>query len=153
MSDQHQPRPEFLSHLEWQIQTALQRRDRFAEPVRNGNWTTLRIVLLVLGSVFMGAAGAVATEEVQESRLRDLLLAQIQTHDIIPPLCQQVAVPPPAAGQVKHASRGSHPKRAFHEVHLGQRSCFVEGFTFLRESLSIVADVPGLLHREATADL
>ena len=80
MTDQHQPRPEFVSQLEWQIQTAIQRRDRFAEPVRGGNWTTMRIALIVLGSVFMGAAGAVATEGVQESRLRELLLAQIETH-------------------------------------------------------------------------
>ena len=80
MSENHQPRPEFVSQLEWQVQTALQRRDRFSEPVRSGNWTTLRIALLLLGSVFMGAAGAVATEGVQEGRLRELLLAQIETH-------------------------------------------------------------------------
>ena len=80
MTDQHQPRPEFVSQLEWQIQTAIQRRDRFAEPVGRGSWPRTRIALLVLGSVFVGAAGAVATEGVQESRLRELLLAQIETH-------------------------------------------------------------------------
>ena len=80
MSEDHQPRPEFVSQLEWQVQTALQRRNRFSEPTRSGSWVNLRIALLLLGSVFIGAAGAVATEGVQESRLRELLLAQIETH-------------------------------------------------------------------------
>ena len=33
LNESHEPTPEFLAHLEWQIQTALRREDRLTSPV------------------------------------------------------------------------------------------------------------------------
>jgi len=78
MNDSHQPRPEFVSHLQWQVQTALNRRDRFAAPARRSPWRNARIAALILVSLLCGAAGVMATEEIQESKNRELLLARVE---------------------------------------------------------------------------
>lgn len=78
MKNYHQPRPEFISHLEWQIRTAVQRRDRFAAPVRQNHWPKMRSAALILVSVLCGAAGVLATEEIQDIKTREMLLAQVE---------------------------------------------------------------------------
>lgn len=72
----HEPDPEFVEHLEWQIQSSLRRRDRFALPVRSGALRAARTAALVMLSLLGGAGAVVAAERIQESRDRVLLLAQ-----------------------------------------------------------------------------
>ncbi len=76
MTDIHEPTPEFLSHLEWQVRSALSRRDRFSTPVRRTPVQVLRVAALILVSVFCGAAGVITAEEIQESRQKEMLLQQ-----------------------------------------------------------------------------
>lgn len=74
-ADTHEPTAEFRSHLEWQIETAMRRESRLAEPVSGSTpsrwFPTLVIVLLAL--VAGGAAG-IASERVQDAKTRNELL-------------------------------------------------------------------------------
>lgn len=78
MNDKHQPSPEFVSNLEWQVRSALQRTDRFSEPVRPNRGGTMKIVTLVLVSALLGAGGVVVKDEVQEARAQELLVAKTE---------------------------------------------------------------------------
>jgi len=78
MTDTHEPTPEFLSHLEWQVRSALSRRDRFAIPARRTPVQVLRIAALILVSVFCGAAGVIASEEIQDTRRKEMLIRQAE---------------------------------------------------------------------------
>ena len=57
MSTDHRPDPAFVDHLEWQLRSALRRRDRFAEPAGRSVKRGLRTVVLVAVSLLTGAAG------------------------------------------------------------------------------------------------
>ncbi len=72
----HEPDPKFVEHLEWQIRSSLRRRDRFAMPVPSGALRVARTAALVLLSLMGGAGAVVAAERIQDSRARELLLAQ-----------------------------------------------------------------------------
>jgi hypothetical protein len=76
MNGEHRPRPEFVDHLEWQVRTALQRTDRFSEPVRPNRGGTMKMITLVLVSALLGAGGVVVKDEVQEARAQELLMAK-----------------------------------------------------------------------------
>jgi multidrug resistance efflux pump len=78
MTEPHSPRPEFVSKLEWQIQTAKQRHDRFMTTGKKAGGEGLRMTMLILVSVLFGAAGVWATDEIQEHRTRDMLLAEAE---------------------------------------------------------------------------
>ncbi len=78
MSDAHEPSPEFLDHLEWQLETELRRKGRFEEPRPARGWRGLRVAALVAFSITFGAAGVIAAERIQESGRRDLLLQRVQ---------------------------------------------------------------------------
>ena len=79
-TDIHEPTAEFRSHLEWQIETAMRRESRLAEPVSGSTpsrwFPTLVIVLLAL--VAGGAAG-IASERVQDAKTRDQLVENIKS--------------------------------------------------------------------------
>ncbi|MEW6745498.1 MAG: hypothetical protein AB1486_22325 [Planctomycetota bacterium] len=72
----HDPDSQFVTFLEWQIRTGLRRRATLGavERCRLPRW--IRSAALVLVSLFLGAAGIVAAEHVEQSRERELLLAR-----------------------------------------------------------------------------
>ncbi len=70
------PRPEFVEKLEWQLRTALRRRDRFSLPVARGASRVALTASLVVISLLCGAAGAVAAERYQDGLQRELELTQ-----------------------------------------------------------------------------
>ena len=72
----HEPDPSFVEHLEWQMRTALRRRERFAGPVTIRNLGWLRTSALVLVSLLGGAGAVVAAERIQDSRQKEYLLAR-----------------------------------------------------------------------------
>lgn len=78
MNGEHRPRPEFVGHLEWQVRTALQRADRFSEPVRFNRGGTMKMITFVLVSALLGAGGVVVKDEVQEARVQELLVAKVE---------------------------------------------------------------------------
>jgi len=77
MTETHEPTSEFIARLEWQVRSTLSRRDRFSMPTRRPVQQVMKMAALVLLSVFLGAAGVATADQVQESRARDLLIAQI----------------------------------------------------------------------------
>lgn len=79
MPQHHEPNPEFVAHLEWQLRTALQRQERFSTPVRRERGGTMKLASVVLVSALMGAGGMAVKDEVQQSRAQEILLAQVET--------------------------------------------------------------------------
>ncbi len=79
MTEKHQPDPEFLGHLKWQVRTASQRQDRFSDPTQPTGWAGAKMIGLVLISAFFGAGAVMATDAVQESRTQEILLTRIQS--------------------------------------------------------------------------
>lgn len=78
MNEHHEPRPEFVSHLEWQLRTAFQREDRFSEPTKPKLGGKMNMGALVLVSALMGAGGVMVTEEVQDARAQEIRVAQAE---------------------------------------------------------------------------
>lgn len=71
----HEPTPEFRSHLEWQIETAMRRESRLAEPVTSSapsGW--LRTAIVVLVALAIGGAAGIASERVQDAQTRGQLI-------------------------------------------------------------------------------
>jgi len=77
MNATHDPNPEFLSHLEWQVRSALRREERFSRPARHSNGGTMKIASLILFSALLGAGGVVVKEEVQEARAQEVIVARL----------------------------------------------------------------------------
>ncbi len=77
MTETHEPTPEFVSRLEWQVRSTLSRRDRFSMPTRRPTQQVVKMAALILISVFCGAPGVATADQVQESRARAILLQQI----------------------------------------------------------------------------
>ena len=77
----HEPSAEFRAHLEWQLETAMRRESRLAEPVTASplgglrRWGTAALVLVALA---VGGAAGIASERVQDARTRNLLLESAQ---------------------------------------------------------------------------
>ena len=71
----HEPSPEFRAHLEWQIETAMRRESRLAEPVTAaGPKAWVRTLLIILVALAAGGAAGVASERVQDAKTRNQLL-------------------------------------------------------------------------------
>lgn len=71
----HEPSAEFRAHLEWQIETAMRRESRLAEPVTASapsGW--LRTAVIVLVALAIGGAAGIASERVQDAKMRDQLI-------------------------------------------------------------------------------
>jgi len=77
MNEHNEPRPEFVSNLEWQVRTSFHRHERFAEPVNANLGGKMKIGVLVLASALMGAGGVVVKDGVQEARAQEVLIARI----------------------------------------------------------------------------
>jgi len=82
MHDKHEPRPEFVEGLEWQIGSEVRRRNRSAEA---GRWTprsrmkaALAVMGLMLVSMGIGAAATAAAYQAQGNELRDLLTSSFE---------------------------------------------------------------------------
>jgi len=82
MNDTHEPTPEFRAHLGWQIESALRRETRFAEPV-GGTMQRLRAAVVVIAALAIGGIAVAAAGEVQESRHRDLLIESAQSEEAL----------------------------------------------------------------------
>lgn len=91
MTQEHQPAPEYLSHLEWQIRTSLRRKDRFALPMNRNDGARARVAFLVILAGFLGAGAVIATDEVQESRAQEVLLVRVQGQQRIAALQLEMA--------------------------------------------------------------
>jgi outer membrane protein TolC len=94
MNGQHDvegPRPEFRAHLEWQIATALRREQRFIEPVTRRTVTRFGSALALLAAMAIGAVGATASGELQESRERDALVTAVRSEENVARLRLELA--------------------------------------------------------------
>lgn len=80
----HEPSAEFRAHLEWQIETAMRRESRLAEPVTASapsGW--LRTAVIVLVALAIGGAAGIASERVQDVRTRDQLVEGLKTEQAL----------------------------------------------------------------------
>lgn len=78
----HEPTPEFRAHLEWQIETAMRRESRLAEPVTSAPLGGLRrfgTAALVIVALAIGGAAGIASERVQDAKTRDQLTDNINS--------------------------------------------------------------------------
>lgn len=69
-NDTHEPTPEFRARLAWQVETALRRETRFAEPVGGGGVRRFGTALIVVAALVVGGAAGIASEQVQDARAR-----------------------------------------------------------------------------------
>lgn len=76
------PRPEFRAHLEWQIESALRREARFAEP-SSKRLPRLGSALALLAAMAIGAVGAAAQGGLAESRERDELVSAVKSEQAL----------------------------------------------------------------------
>ena len=80
----HEPTPEFRAHLEWQIETAMRRESRLAEPVTSAPLGGLRrfgTAALVIVALAIGGAAGIASERVQDVKTRDQLLESARAEE------------------------------------------------------------------------
>ena len=75
--DPHEPSREFRAHLQWQIETALRRESRVAEPARGGAMRWVRTAVVVLVALAVGGAAGVASGRVQDARQRNSLVESV----------------------------------------------------------------------------
>ena len=73
LNQSHEPTPEFLAHLEWQIQTALRREDRLTSPV-GASRRRFGAALLIIAALTTGGIAGIASERVQDARQRSQLV-------------------------------------------------------------------------------
>ena len=73
LNESHEPTPEFLAHLEWQIQTALRREDRLTSPV-SASRRRFGAALLIIAALTTGGIAGIASERVQDARQRSQLV-------------------------------------------------------------------------------
>jgi hypothetical protein len=76
MSNDIDPDPAFLDHLEWQLRSELRREARFSRREVAPVWKRLKMATLVAASLLLGGATVVAAERVQQSREAEILAAQ-----------------------------------------------------------------------------
>lgn len=80
--DPHEATPEFLAHLEWQIETALRRETRLAAPV-TGRLRGLRTAILVALALAAGGAVGIASGRAQDARQRDRLVDSARSEEML----------------------------------------------------------------------
>jgi outer membrane protein TolC len=78
--DPHEATPEFLAHLEWQIETALRRETRLAAPV-TGGFRGLRTALIVVVALAAGGAVGMASGRAQDAKQRDRLVDSARSEE------------------------------------------------------------------------
>ncbi len=72
----HEPTLEFARFLEWQVTSAVRRRQRFVEPPRSGLVKYLGAAAVIVASMLIGAGGVAG--RIQVNQQKQLLLAQQQ---------------------------------------------------------------------------
>ena len=77
----HEPSAEFKAHLEWQLETAMRRGSRLAEPVTSAPLGGLRrfgTAAVILVALAVGGAAGIASERVQDVKTRDQLVESVK---------------------------------------------------------------------------
>ena len=77
MPDKHEPDPQFLDRLEWQLKGELRRQNRSGAPDRLST-RILKIAALMVVSVGLGAGAMGASQQLQESWRAELLEARLE---------------------------------------------------------------------------
>jgi len=77
MPNKHEPDPQFVENLEWQLGSELRRRNR-AGVTQHPSFRVMKIAALMLGSVVLGAAAMGASQQLGESWRRELLEARLE---------------------------------------------------------------------------
>jgi outer membrane protein TolC len=80
--ESHEPTQEFRAHLEWQVESALRRETRFAAPV-SAVMPRLRTALIVVVALAVGGMAAIASEQVQDARQRDVLIESARSEEAL----------------------------------------------------------------------
>src|SRR5688572_14509787 len=80
--ESHEPTQEFRAHLEWQVESALRRETRFAAPA-SAVMPRLRTALIVVVALAVGGIAAVASEQVQDARQRDVLIESARSEEAL----------------------------------------------------------------------
>ena len=80
--ESHEPTPEFLANLEWQIETSLRRENRFATPV-TGRARRLGAGLVVVAALTTGGIAGLAAGQVQDARQRDQLMETARSEEAV----------------------------------------------------------------------
>jgi len=77
MTDKHEPDPNFVTNLEWQLGSELRRQQRAGVPQRK-SIRLLKIAGLMLGSVALGAAAMQASQQLGEAWRKELLETRLE---------------------------------------------------------------------------
>lgn len=77
-ADTQEMRPEFRAHLDWQIESALRRETRFAQPAATSGVSRLGAALVLLAAMAMGAGAVAASQELQDQKQRNALLEAVK---------------------------------------------------------------------------
>jgi len=77
MHDKHEPDPDFVANLEWQLGSELRRQQRVGMPQRK-SIRLLKIAGLMLGSVALGAAAMEASQQLGEAWRKELLETRLE---------------------------------------------------------------------------
>ena len=77
MHNKHEPDPQFVENLEWQLGSELRRRDR-AGAAQHRGLRVMKIAALMVGSVVLGAAAMGASQQLGETWRRELLEARLE---------------------------------------------------------------------------
>ena len=89
-ADRQEMRPEFRAHLEWQVESALRRETRFAEPAAR-QVSRLGGALALLAAIAVGAGGVAAADGMQEAKQRNALIDAVRTDEALARLRLQLA--------------------------------------------------------------
>lgn len=71
----HEPTPEFRAHLEWEVVRSLRGDRRRMAPLPSSGWRRLRAAAAIVLALGIGASTSMVWAQVQDSRIRDMLLA------------------------------------------------------------------------------
>ncbi len=72
--NEHDPDPDYIEKLEWQLQTSLRRKERFGRPTAGRGIRMARTAALMIVCLAGGACGVLAAEHIQQSRETELWL-------------------------------------------------------------------------------
>jgi hypothetical protein len=81
-SGSHEMTPEFRTHLQWQIESALRREARFASPA-GGRIPRLRAAFVVFAALVAGGMAVHASGELQEARQREQLIETARSEEAL----------------------------------------------------------------------
>ena len=80
--ESHEIAPEFRARLEWQVESALRRETRFAEPA-GGRMPRLQVALVAVAALFIGGIAVAASGELQDAKQRDMLISTASSEEAL----------------------------------------------------------------------